>query len=51
MASFMQFFSMGGYGWYVWGAYGSVAVFLIGFWFVSWRRFKNYLREQKIRHE
>jgi len=41
------FFHMGGYGFYVWSAYGSVFIFLSAQWFISWRRWKLYLRQQE----
>lgn len=42
-----HFLAMGGYGLYVWSAYGSVLAFLTVQWFIPWRRWKRYLREQK----
>lgn len=39
MSHIQQFFSMGGYGWYVWSAYGLVATVLIG---VLWRQAKQF---------
>jgi heme exporter protein CcmD len=41
----MDFFRMGGYGFYVWGAYGCVFFYLLIQWFVPWRRWQHYLRE------
>lgn len=41
-----NFFAMGGYAFYVWSAYGSVLTFLAVQWFLPWRRWRKYLREQ-----
>jgi len=46
MTALLHFFHMGGYGWYVWPAYGSVLTFLVAHWFFPWRRWKNYLHQQ-----
>jgi heme exporter protein CcmD len=40
----LHFLHMGGYGFYVWGAYGSVLVFLLLQWFFPWRRWRRYLQ-------
>ena len=47
----IQFFYMHGYGAFVFSAYGSVIVFLMIQWFLPWRRWKQYLRTLKSRHE
>lgn len=47
MTALHDFFHMGGYGFYVFSAYGSVIAFLIMQWFIPWKRWQNYLREQK----
>ena len=47
----MKFFNMGGYAFYVWSAYGSVLVFLMVQWFLPWKRWRNYLHQEKQRHE
>jgi heme exporter protein CcmD len=41
-ASINAFFHMGGYGFYVWSAYGSVAILLSAQWFFSWRRWNEH---------
>lgn len=43
----IQFIKMGGYGSYVFSAYGIVFVFLSIQMFIPWRRWRRYLREQK----
>ena len=43
-----RFFHMGGYGAYVFSAYGSVIFFLVVQWLIPFRLWKNYLRK---RHE
>lgn len=42
-----HFFHMGGYGLYVFSAYGSVITLLTIQWLIPWRRWQHYLREQK----
>ena len=42
-----QFFYMGGHGFYVWSAYGGVFIFLIAQWFFPWRKWQQYLQQQK----
>lgn len=42
-----DFFYMSGYGAYVFTAYGTVTLFLIVQWFLPFRRWKKYLREQE----
>lgn len=36
---------MGSYGWYLISAYGIVGILLAAQWFMPWRRFRNYLRQ------
>lgn len=36
-----HFFSMGGYGWYVWGSYLTVSAFLAAQWLLAFRRLKS----------
>lgn len=43
----VNFVSMGGYGFYVWSAYGSVLAFLFTQWFFPWRRWQKYLRTKQ----
>jgi len=43
----LRFFYMGGYAWYVWSAYTCVFAFLLMQWFLPWRRWQKYLREQQ----
>lgn len=43
----LNFFYMGGYGGYVFTAYGSVLLFLIIQWLVPWQRWRHYKRKQK----
>jgi heme exporter protein CcmD len=45
----LNFFRMGGYGFYVWCAYGSLFAFLLSQWYFPWRRWQKYLREQQIK--
>jgi heme exporter protein CcmD len=47
----LKFLHMGGYGFYVWISYGSVVAFLLAQWFMPWRRWQKYIREQKLTHE
>jgi len=49
--SLLNFLHMGGYGFYVWGSYGSVLAFLLAQWFLPWRRWQKYQNEQKLTHE
>ena len=42
----LNFFYMGGHGFYVWFSYGIVLTFLGMQWFLPWRRWRKYLREQ-----
>lgn len=44
-----DFFYMGGYGTYVFGAYGSVLIYLLIQWFIPWRRWQKFLREHKTK--
>ncbi len=47
-----EFFRMGGYGFYVWLAYGSVIIFLALQLFIPWQRWRHYFRhQQSIRHK
>ena len=41
-----EFFSMHGYGWYVWTSYGIVVFALSIQWFIPNRRWKNYLQNK-----
>lgn len=47
IAALPHFFHMGGYGLYVFSAYGSVIALLTVQWFLPWRRWRKYLREQQ----
>lgn len=47
----LNFFYMGGYGFYVFGAYGSVLIYLLIQWLIPWRRRQKFFREQKLNHE
>ncbi len=42
-----HFLQMGGYGGYVFSAYGCVIAFLGTQWFLSWRRWRQYLHGQQ----
>jgi heme exporter protein CcmD len=42
MNTLIDFLQMGGYGWYVWGAYGTVLSSLAMQWFISWRRWQRH---------
>jgi heme exporter protein D len=42
----IDFFFMGGYAWYVFGAYSAVFAFLFIQWFLPWRRWQKYLHDQ-----
>jgi heme exporter protein CcmD len=42
----LHFFQMGGYGAYVFGAYGCVLALLLLQWFIPWRRWQQYLHAQ-----
>ncbi|OGT58964.1 MAG: heme exporter protein CcmD [Gammaproteobacteria bacterium RIFCSPHIGHO2_12_FULL_42_10] len=44
MQHLLQWLRMGGYGWYVWGAYGSVFILLGLQWYFTWR-------STKVNHE
>lgn len=44
--TFLNFFYMHGYGWYVWSAYSAAIILLLFQWFIPWRRWKKYLNEQ-----
>ncbi|TAK79130.1 MAG: heme exporter protein CcmD [Gammaproteobacteria bacterium] len=46
MTTLSHFFYMSGYGGYVFSAYGCVLAFLLAQWFIPWRRWKKYWREQ-----
>ena len=47
----LTFFQMGGYGAYVFSAYGCVLTLLLLQWFIPWRRFKRHLHAQNKKHE
>ena len=47
MDKIIHFLTMGGYGFYVWSAYGSVLLLLWIQWFIPWRRLKNYLNHHE----
>jgi heme exporter protein CcmD len=47
MAAIKQFFNMGGYGFYVWLAYGSVFAYLFIQWLIPWHRWLKFNREQQ----
>ena len=51
MNTLLDFLHMGGYGFYVWGSYGSVLIFLLSQWFFPWRRWQRYLKQQNSSHE
>lgn len=36
-----NFFLMGGYGWYIFTAYGTVSIFLLVQWLISFRQWKK----------
>lgn len=42
-ANILHFIQMGGYGGYVFGAYGCVLTLLLLQWYIPWRRFQRYL--------
>jgi heme exporter protein CcmD len=42
----VNFLQMGGYGLYVWAAYGMVLTVLAAQWFFPWRRWRKYLHTQ-----
>ena len=42
-----HFFAMGGYGVYIWSAYGSVFAFLSMQYFFTQRKWLRYLKQQK----
>jgi heme exporter protein CcmD len=48
MTELSKFFAMGGFGQYVFPAYGLVIATLFLQWFIPWRRWQDYLRK---RHE
>lgn len=43
----LNFLYMGGYGLYVWSAYGLVIILLIIQWFIPWRRWQRYVNQQQ----
>ena len=47
MTNLQHFIQMGGYGFYVFSAYGCVLAFLSAQWFFSWHRWRRYLRGQQ----
>ena len=47
IVALVHFFSMHGYGAYVFTAYGSVFAVLALQWIIPWRRLRNYLRTQQ----
>lgn len=47
--SLQHFFLMGGYGFYVFSAYGLVLTLLGWQWLKHWRRWRNYLREYQFK--
>jgi heme exporter protein CcmD len=47
-ADLLQFLYMGGYGGYVFSAYGSVIVLLFLQWFIPWRRWRRYAKQQRM---
>ena len=42
MTTITNFFSMGGYAFYVWGSYATVAGWLLLQWYFPWRRWKKF---------
>jgi heme exporter protein CcmD len=40
-----HFFYMGGYGLYVWSAYGCMLIFLTIQWFIPWQTWKKYVKK------
>lgn len=51
VSDFQHFINMGGYGFYVWSAYGSALIFLAIQWFLPWRRWQRYLKQRAHNHE
>lgn len=51
MMALQNFLNMGGYGFYVWSAYGCVLAFLLAQWFIPWRRWKHTLRQGSNKDE
>lgn len=49
IAALQHFFHMGGYGLYVFSAYGSVVLLLAIQWFLPWRRWQQYRRSREHR--
>lgn len=49
ITALLNFLHMGGYGFYVFSAYGSVLAFLLAQWFFPWRRLQKYLHEQNLK--
>lgn len=47
MSTLIEFIDMGGYGLYVFSAYGCVLTFLLAQWFLPWRRWQKYLSEKQ----
>lgn len=47
----INFFHMGGHGFYIWTSYTAAIVFLGIQWFIPWRRWRRYQHEQKNKHE
>jgi heme exporter protein CcmD len=43
----LNFLNMGGYGFYVWSAYGSVLTFLLIQWLIPWVRWQKYLHKRE----
>lgn len=48
MTTLLEFLRMGGYGIYVWTAYGAVFALLTVQWLLPWRRWQRFLARTKI---
>lgn len=50
MSSLLSFLNMGGYGSYIWSAYGLVGGFLALQFLLPWRRWRKINQHQKVVH-
>ncbi|MGZ8225752.1 MAG: heme exporter protein CcmD [Methylococcaceae bacterium] len=49
--SLQEFFTMGGYAFYVWTSYGLTLIVLLAIIIIPVRQRKNFLRQQALKHK
>lgn len=49
IATFLNFFNMGGHGPYVFASYGAVCAFLIWQWFLPWQQYQKHKKSFRQR--